>query len=124
MIIDVAVENLIQYAKSHLLLDELDELYVRNRVLDMLKVDSYTQYEIDEDAIDALNCPDTVIAPLVSYALSKGVINEGEQDYFATALMGAVSLKPSEIVNTFEDLHAHSPEKAFNFLHDYSIKND
>lgn len=124
MIIDVAVENLIQYAKSHLLLDELDELYVRNRILDMLKVDNYTQYEIDEDAIDALTCPDTVIAPLVSYALSQGVIKEGEEDYFATALMGAVSLKPSEIVNMFEDLHAHSPEKAFNFLHDYSIKND
>ena len=78
MIIDVAVENLIQYAKSHLLLDDLDEMYVRNSVLDLLKVDSYTQYEIDEDAIDEMSCPDEIIAPLVSYALSNGVIKEGE----------------------------------------------
>jgi len=124
MIIDVAVENLIQYAKSHLLLDDLDEMYVRNSVLDLLKVDSYTQYEIDEDAIDEMNCPDEIIAPLVSYALSNGVIKEGEEDYFATKLMGLVSLKPSEVVDMFDDLHAHSPAKAFEWLHDYSIKND
>lgn len=124
MIIDVAVENLITYAKSHLLLDEIDEVYVRNSVLDLLKVDSYTQYEVDEDAIDAMTCPDEIIAPLVSYALSNGVIKDGEQDYFATKLMGLVSLKPSEVVNMFEDLHSHSPAKAFTWLHDYSIKND
>lgn len=124
MIIDVAVENLIQYAKSHLLLDELDELYVRNQILDMIKVDSYTQYEIDEDAIDEMNCPDEVLAPLVNYALEKGVIKEGEENYFACALMGVVSLKPSEVVNMFEDIHSHNPMKAFEWLHDYSIKND
>lgn len=124
MIIDVAVENLIQYAKSHLLLDDLDEMYVRNLVLDLLKVDSYTQYEIDEDAIDEMACPDEIIAPLVSYALSNGVIKEGEEDYFATKLMGLVSLKPSEVVDMFDDLHDHSPAKAFEWLHDYSIKND
>ncbi len=124
MIIDVAVENLIQYAKSHLLLDDLDELYVRNRIIDMLKVDTYTQYEVDEDAIDEMTCPDEVIAPLVKYALDKGVIKEGEEAYFACALMGEVSLKPSEIVDIFDDLHAQNPAKAFDWLHDYSIKND
>ncbi len=122
--IDVSVENLIVYAKTHLLLDEMDEIYVRNAVLDLLGVDSFTQYEVDEEAIENMNCPDEVIAPILAYAKDKGIVKEGEEVYFATKLMGLVSLKPSEMIYMFEDLHAQSPAKAFDFLYDYSVKND
>ena len=36
MIIDASIERLLQYAQSHLLLDDLDVVYKRNVLLDLL----------------------------------------------------------------------------------------
>lgn len=38
--------------------------------------------------------------------------------------MDIVSLLPSATVDIFEELHENSPAKAFDWLHDYGIKND
>ena len=52
------VENLLYYAQSNLLLDDLDTAYARNLILDELKLTAYEQYEVNADELDALATPD------------------------------------------------------------------
>lgn len=124
MIIYSCIENLLQYAQSHLLLDDYDVVYVRNKLLDELKLEDYVQYETDVDAIDEMTCPDDVLNPIVDYAVENGIIAEDDREYFGDKIMDIVSLKPSEIVDMFDSLHTQSPAKAFDWLFDYSVKND
>ena len=124
MIIYSCIENLLQYAQSHLLLDDLDVIYVRNKLMTQLKLEDYVQYETDVDAIDAMTCPDEVLEPIINYAVENGIISDGEREEFGDRIMDIVSLKPSEIVDMFDSLHSTSPAKAFDWLYDYSIKND
>lgn len=124
MIICSSIENLLQYAQSHLLLDDLDVLYVRNKLMAELKLEEYVQYETDVDAIDEMTCPDAVLEPIVAYAIANGIITEDDREEFGNKIMDIVSLKPSEVVNMFEDLHAQNPMKAFDWLCDYGVKND
>lgn len=124
MLIYPSIENLLCYAQAHLLLDDLDVIYKRNLILDALHLSDYTQYEVDCDAMEALDRPDTVIDPLVNYAVETGVITEDKREYFAGKLMDIVCLRPSEITDMFDDLHSSNPAKAFEWLHDYGIMSD
>ena len=118
MIIYSCIENLLQYAQSHLLLDDLDVIYVRNKLMTQLKLEDYVQYETDVDAIDAMTCPDEVLEPIINYAVENGIISDGEREEFGDRIMDIVSLKPSEIVDMFDSLHSTSPAKAFDWLYD------
>lgn len=119
-----SIESLMYYAETHLFLDELDAIYVRNMLLDEMKLTDYTQYEIDAEAIEALTCPDTVLEPLVNYAVDNGIITDDQREYFSCKLMNIVSRRPSEVTDLFMDLHTTNPSKAFDWLYDYSIKNN
>ena len=101
MIIYSCIENLLQYAQSHLLLDDLDVIYVRNKLMQSLKLEDYVQYETDVDAIEEMTCPDAVLNPIVDYAVENGIITEDGREEFADKIMDTVSLKPSEIVFSF-----------------------
>ena len=94
MIIDASIERLLQYAQSHLLLDDLDVVYKRNVLLDLLGLKEYTVYEVEYDAIDAMETPDEVLSPIISYALEKGIIQPGQEEYFGNKVMDIVSLTP------------------------------
>ncbi|MDR0425860.1 MAG: UDP-glucose--hexose-1-phosphate uridylyltransferase [Clostridiales bacterium] len=124
MIIYSHIENLLTYAKAHLFLDELDVVYVRNRLLTDLKLTGYTEYEVDCDAIEEMTNPDAVLTPIVEYAVAEGVIKEDAREAFATHVMDAVSIRPSEVADIFSGLHGRSPQKAFDWLYDYAVKND
>lgn len=124
MLIYPSIENLLYYAQAHLLLDDYDVVYVRNLILDELKLNDYTEYQVDEDAIEALDRPDSVIDPIVNYAVESGIITEDKREYFAGKIMNIVCKRPAEIIDMFGDLHESSPAKAFDMLHDYGIKSD
>lgn len=124
MIIYSQIENLLYYAKTHLLLDELDAVYVRNKLMQDLKLTDYTEYEVDTDAIDAMTAPDAVLNPIVDYAVTNGIIVEDDRDKFAAHIMDRVSLRPGQIAELFNVAHERNPQKAFDWLHDYCIKND
>ena len=119
MLIYPSVESLLYYAQAHLLLDDLDVIWARNLILDELKLNDYVQYEVDYDAIEALDRPDTV-----NYAVENGIITEDKREYFAGKLMNIICKRPGEVTDIFGDLHRKSPAKAFEWLHDYGIKSD
>lgn len=124
MTIYPSIENLLYYAQAHLLLDDYDVVYARNRILDALKLTDYEEYEVDTDTIDALTNPDAVLVPLVNYAVESGIIAEDDRERFGDKLMSLVMFRPSEVVELFDDLHKRNPKKAFDWLYDYSVKSD
>lgn len=124
MIIYPSIESLLYYAQAHLLLDDLDVMYVRNRILDELKLTEYEEYEVDYEAIDALTAPDAVLNPIVNYAVETGIITEADREYFGDKIMALVMLRPSEVADMFDSLKNKSSKKAFDWLYDYSVKSD
>lgn len=120
--INKLIQNLIEYAKRNLYLDSRDEFYIRNRLLEALKEEEFQ--ETKGEALPDLKNPDTVILPLVDYALNKELITEAESEYFAFKLLDIVSLRPSEIINHFQKEYKKSPLAAFSWLYDYNVKND
>ena len=119
MIIYPSIESLLYYAQAHLLLDDLDVMYVRNRILDELKLTEYEEYEVDYEAIDALTAPDAVLNPIVNYAVETGIITEADREYFGDKIMALVMLRPSEVADMFDSLKNKSSKKAFDWLYDY-----
>ena len=91
MIIYSSIENLLQYAQSHLLLDDLDVIYTRNKIMKELRLEDYVQYETDVDAIDEMTSPDAVLGPIVDYAVENGIIGEENREEFGDRIMDMVS---------------------------------
>lgn len=109
-----AISDLLAYAKIHLGLKETDEVYLSNRIIEKLRLDSFEPCPVDEKAIAALRCPDSVTAPLVAYAKENGVLEEGEEEFFTSDLLDMLSPRPSEVLETFEREYVKDPEKAFD----------
>ena len=120
MEIHATIEALLHYANAHLLLDELDYVYSRNRILSLLKLDSFELYEVNDDEIDAMTGPAEILGALCNYAVSQKIITESEKCDFSRRLMDCVLKRPGEIADIFGRLQ---PLKALEWLNDYAQKS-
>ena len=118
------IKNLINYAYEHLNLNELDELYVRNRLLEACFMEEYDEDSV-EDLIEVkgLDFPDPIINPILDELISSGKIEEYDREYYLCKIMDIISLKPSEIEAKFESIRKESSSDAFKWLHSYSEHN-
>ena len=118
------LSNLLEYAKCHLGLSEVDTVYEANRLAEKLQLDSVELVEPDVEAIKSLDCPDSIVAPILQYALEKGLIEEGEEEFFGSEILDMVSPLPSRTLAEFNEKYAVNPDDAFNMLYDLGVKND
>lgn len=119
------VADLVEYASIHLSLDEADRLYSRNALYNLLNVHTDEDVTVDRAALSALEVPDTLLTPLSDYAVQNGIIEEEYRALFETALMGTVTMKPSEVNRKFEaDIKALGVRKALLNFYDQSIKSN
>lgn len=116
------ISNLLAYAQTNLLLDELDCRQAARRVCDLLKIEDFALVEPTEEA-DVASNPNALLAPLVSYALEQKVIDASGVQKLKADIMDAVMLKPSEINDLFGSTYSVNKQKAFDFLYDYSVKS-
>lgn len=121
------VNNLIAYAKANLRLDEEDELFAKNAVMNLLDLHTDTNGDIEtpNDRVNSLEIPDSLLAPLMAYAIEKGITTEEDKSLFETAIMGAVTPMPSQ-VNAFfrEDYEKKGAHEALLGLYDLGIKSN
>lgn len=121
------VNNLILYAKANLRLNEEDELFAKNAVMNLLNLHTDTAGEIEspDESVKRLEIPDTLLAPLTAYAIEKGITTAEEKTLFETAIMGAVTPLPSQ-VNAFfqEDYDQKGAHEALLGLYDLGIKSN
>ncbi|MDR3021075.1 MAG: hypothetical protein LBU60_00110 [Clostridiales bacterium] len=130
------IEGLVYYATVHLMLDELDTVMVRNQIIDELNIKDYIISEVDYAAIEELQDPNSLLTPIVDYAVGTNIIHESVKDAFSSKLMSILSKRPSELAEVFLDTlkqskHTNvnfanelkSPQKATDWFYDYNIKN-
>ncbi len=116
--------NLVEYAKLHLGLKNEDTVYELNRLAEKLQLDSVDEVTPDTQMIESLDCPDTIVAPILAYALEKGLVEEGEEEFFTSEILDMLSPLPSKTIADFNEKYAVDPDDAFNMLYDLGVKND
>ena len=113
-----AIGALTDYAISHGLAEETDRYCLVNALLEKLGLDDYeTVGDVPFEGLD------DILDTLVDYAAEQGLLKSESitgRDLFDTALMGAVTPRPSEVIRTFRSLYGESPEKATDWFYQFS----
>jgi len=119
------VAELVEYAVIHLGLEEDDRIYAANAVNTLVGIDGLDESKTDRARLAELDIPDTLVEPLVAYAVERGTIERCEMELFSTAVMGAVTPKPSEVNRKFFELYGKSgADSALSYFYNFCIKND
>ena len=120
--IDKSIRKLVCYGKEKNLFDLRDEIYVTNRVLEVLNLDSF-DCEEDFTNIDL----EETLKELLDFAVEKGLIEDDitSRDLFDTKLMGALMPRPSEVTNKFYEIYNNkSPKEATDYFYNLSCDSD
>ena len=119
--IDEQVRKLVCYGLERGLFTERDEIYVTNRILEILQLDEYNCDTVFSD----VDLEETLKA-LLDYAAEKGLTENDitHRDLVDTKLMGALMPRPSEVTNKFKELYAISPKAATDYFYTLSRDSD
>ena len=118
MDIKLTIEKLLRYARVHLSMSALDEVYFRNVLLNRFKVDSPYEGELNLDYINDLKVPDTLLDEVKEYYLS---INEENIELKLIELMGLLSPLPSMVSNKVSMLEEKQKGLGLDYLYNLSI---
>ena len=119
--IDKSIRKLVCYGLEKGLFTKRDEVYVTNRLLEILGLD---EYDCSEDFSDV--CLEKTLAELLDFAVSKGLTEDSVvyRDLFDTRLMGALMPRPSEVTDKFNELYSVSPKAATDYFYKLSQDSD
>ena len=117
--IDSSIKALISYAVKNGLIEESDKVYCTNAVISLLEKD-----EFDCSCEEATGEINVILDSLCDYAAEKGIIEDSivYRDLFDTAIMGALTPRPSQVIEKFGKLYSESPEKATDYY--YKLSGD
>lgn len=112
MNINQEVKRLISYGINKGLIHEADEIYTRNKILEILNIDEYEDVTIEKEDLDD---PQPILDNILDYAYEKGILSENTitfRDLFDTKLMDCFVPRPSEVIRNFYQDYKNSPELA------------
>lgn len=134
--IEFLVEELLAYGLDRGLIERCDTVYVRNQLLELLKLDA--PYEKTEGTLPCRQAfaamrqeapestPYGILKKILDYMVDRGLI-EGEsvtlRDLMDARIMGLFTPRPSEVASQFETLRQQDPEKASRYFYDLSRNN-
>ena len=114
-----AISKLITYALRTGLIEPCETTWATNAVLEVLKLDSYTDPGQEWGDIDLA----AVLDELLDDAYARGVLTENSvvyRDLFDTAIMGVLTPRPSQVRAKFAALYQEDPEKATDWYYTFS----
>ena len=117
--IDQAVSKLAVYALRAGLVEESEYTWAVNTILDVLKLDSYTDPGRDWGEIALA----PVLDELLDDAHARGVLAENSvvyRDLFDTELMGRLTPRPAQVIEKFQALYRENPKKATDWYYRFS----
>ena len=121
MKIETCIDSLVCYAMNCGLAQPEDHVYLVNRLLEALSLDDYTpsQEELSEDL-------EEILAAVLDYACANGLCDDNitARDLFDTRIMGLLTPMPREVIRTFREKYAQSPETATDWYYDLSQNTD
>ena len=121
MKIDTYIDSLVSYAMNTGLAEPCDHVVLVNRLLDLLHKEDYVPS--DEPQSEDL---EEILAGILEYAVENGLCDDGitARDIFDTRIMGALTPMPREVIRTFREKLADSPEAATDWYYKFSCDTD
>lgn len=119
--IDIAIRKLLCYGLKKQLFTKRDEIYITNKILEILDIDSIDCNQNFEN-VDL----EETLKELLDYAVTKGIISDNitERDLFDTKLMGAMIPFPSTVTDKFYSLYKNSAKDATDYFYNLSCDSD
>lgn len=112
------ITGLIQQAKNAQLIEQQDEVYARNQVLNLLDIQSFPKQlnTITNDTIPNL------LEKLITYAIQQDVIEDifDDKEILTAKIMDCFVARPSTVQQNFDDQYKASPKAATNYFYDLS----
>ena len=121
MKIETYIDSLVSYAMNTGLAEPEDHQVLTNRLLDLLRLDSYEPS--DEPQSEDL---EEILAGILSYAVAQGLCDDGitAKDIFDTRIMGAITPMPREVIRTFREKYVADPVSATDWYYQFSCDTD
>ena len=113
------LDALVNYALDRALIQEGDEIWAYNRLLEVMSLD-----EAEGDPVEA-ELPE-ILTALTDDAVRRGLIEDNitARDLFDTRLMGAILPPPHEVRAIFEGLRVDYPEAATDWYYQFSCDSN
>ncbi len=116
------IERLLQFGERHGMIDKLDKIVARNKLLDLLKLKEPFYGEIPDEYIEY---PREILERIVDYAGEAGLFDKDIyvcRELFDTAIMGTMMPRESEIIRNFTELaEKQSIKAATDYFYDLCL---
>ena len=116
-----AIEDLAAYAVRVGLLEKSDRVWAVNALLEQLGLSGW-----EEPAAPQERALEDILRDILDWAVENGRIQDGvtSRDLFDTALMGRLTPRPSQVIRTFWEKYAQSPQTATDWYYHFSQNTD
>ena len=117
--VDKAVSKLVRYCMDTGLIEECERNWAINSVLDVLKLDDYTDTDPGEEELVLSD----ILEELLDDAARRGVLEHDSvvyRDMLDTELMGRLTPRPAEVIRRFQLLYSQSPSAATDWYYRFS----
>ena len=118
----IKINELLVYAEENLGLKKADFAYKRNRILEILGIDTLEEFPMPSKVGD--NEPSVLLKALADACVKSGLFEAYESEKYTDAVMGELSLLPSVIDKEFKEREKNDAKSATDFLFDYCVKNN
>ncbi len=116
------IDKLVSYGVLTGLIENSDRIYVRNRLLTKLHLDSYEETGAECSGVEEL---DEILTAITDYAAENGMLENNSvvyRDIFDTEIMETLTPFPSTVIQKFEALYQESPKAATDYF--YKLSQD
>lgn len=117
------VRGLLEYGLKTGLVDPQDQIYTRNRILEVMQLDAY---EEPQAALQEMSLKD-ILAGLMDDAYDRGVLQENSvayRDLFDTKLMATLVPAPHQVIQEFRAKYQQSAREATDWYYQFSCDTD
>ncbi|MEG0367683.1 MAG: galactose-1-phosphate uridylyltransferase, partial [Coprobacillus sp.] len=118
------INQLIQFALNHNMIQLSDVDYSINLLLDLFHLDNFEKESGEHETI--INDVTIILEKMLDYAVEKGIIENQmtDRDLFDTRIMNCVMPRPSEVCSIFQEKYQVSPKMATSYYYDLSIASN
>lgn len=122
MTISQVIQQFVNLAVNEKKLDELDKIYVTNRLLALLNLSDYTPTETTEQSANLLELMDA----MVQYAFENNLIDDSSsaKEQMEAAIMDLITPRPAILNQIFWNKYENNPEEATDYFYALSQNND
>ncbi len=121
------IEKLVVFSEINGLIETDDKILVRNRILELLDLDSFEEVYIDKSDIKKYEYPCEILDNITSWAGENSRLKENilvYKDLLNSKIMGQIIKMPSEVNRIFSEKYKENPELATEFFYDLSQKSN